>query len=163
MLLRAFASFHKQQPDFRLVICGLHGFAAAPLLALRGSLGLSDSVDFPGWIPREKLHDLFRRAWAFVYPSKFEGFGIPVVEALAAGVPTACSDIEPMAGNAGNAALLFDPHNAESLLQALHRICDDQDLRGRLTHAGPLQAQGFSWVATARITLSALMDSTSVI
>src|SRR5258707_699613 len=90
-LLRAFALFRECHPEYRLVVSGIHGFFSPQLHALREKLNLEDSVEFPGWIPREDLYDLFRRAAAFLYPSLFEGFGLPVLEALAAGVPTACS------------------------------------------------------------------------
>ena len=143
----------------RLTVCGLHGFYTGPLHALRDSLGLAGAVDFPGWIPRKELHDLYRRAWAFVYPSFFEGFGIPVVEAMAAGVPTACSDIEPIAGIAGDAALRFDPRDPAALLDALRQITGDERLRERLSKEGPRRAKDFSWRKTAEITLEALRDS----
>src|SRR5262249_45081518 len=84
-LLHAFSTFRRTHPDFRLVVCGMHGFSAGPMHDLRDRLGLADAVEFPGWIPREDLYDRFARAWAFFYPSKFEGFGLPVVEGLAAG------------------------------------------------------------------------------
>ena len=155
-LLRAFAEFRRERPEFRLVVCGLHGLYTKPLQELRERLGLGAVVDFPGWIPREELHDLYRRAWAFVYPSLFEGFGIPVLEALAAGVPTACSNIEPMAGNAGDAAVLFDPRDTAAMTEALRRISGDEVLRERLSLAGPEQAARFSWKVTARKTLEAL-------
>jgi len=159
-LLRAFAEFRKERPEFRLVVCGLHGFFTGPLLELKDALGLGRAVEFPGWIPREELHDLYRRAWAFVFPSLFEGFGIPVVEAMAAGVPAACSHIQPIAGNVGDAALLFDPRDTEALAGALRRICGDEELRARLARAGPIQATRFSWKSTAQVTLGALRDST---
>jgi glycosyltransferase involved in cell wall biosynthesis len=155
-LLRAFAQFHRRRPDFRLVACGLHGFASRALHELRDSLGLAGAVDFPGWIPRESLIDLLARAWAFVYPSKFEGFGLPVLEALAAGVPCACSGIEPLASVAGDAALQFDPFDGAAMFQALLRIVEDEPLRRRLAQAGPLRAAQFSWRATAEATLEAL-------
>jgi glycosyltransferase involved in cell wall biosynthesis len=155
-LLRAFAQFHRRRPDFRLVACGLHGFASRALHELRDSLGLAGAVDFPGWIPRENLIDLLARAWAFVYPSKFEGFGLPVLEALAAGVPCACSGIEPLASVAGDAALQFDPFDGAAMFQALLRIVEDEPLRRRLARAGPLRAEQFSWRATAEATLEAL-------
>jgi glycosyltransferase involved in cell wall biosynthesis len=156
-LLRAFAEFRKTRPEFRLVVCGIHGFATGPLLALRDSLGLGAAVEFPGWIPREELHDFYRRAWAFVYPSLFEGFGIPPIEAMAAGVPAACSNIEPIAGNVGDAALLFDPRDQSGMVEALARICEDGELRGRLAEAGPERAAAFSWKVTAETTLGALV------
>jgi len=157
-LLRAFAEFHRHEPGYRLTVCGLHGFFTGPLHELRSSLGLEGAVDFPGWIPRADLHDLYARAWAFVYPSLFEGFGIPVLEALAAGVPTACSDIEPIAGIAGDAALRFDPRDPAAMVAALRRITGDEALRQRLAEAGPKRAAQFSWNATAKATLNALED-----
>jgi glycosyltransferase involved in cell wall biosynthesis len=155
-LLRAFAEFRCERPEFRLVVCGLHGFFTGALHELREKLGLRDAVDFPGWIPREQLHDLSARAWAFVYPSLFEGFGIPVIEAMAAGVPTACSDIEPIASNVGDAALRFNPHDVAAIAAALRRITSDEELRARLAIAGPLRAAQFSWRHTAEITLETL-------
>jgi glycosyltransferase involved in cell wall biosynthesis len=157
-LLRAFAEFRRERPEFRLTVCGLHGFFTGPLHQLREQLGLRDVVDFPGWIPRHELHDLYARAWAFVYPSLFEGFGIPVVEAMAAGVPTACSDIEPMASIAGEAALQFNPRHPPALVDALRRIATDEPLRARLSQAGPDRASQFSWRTTAEITLEALRE-----
>ena len=158
-LLRAFAVFRERYPDVRLVVSGLHGFSAGYLHNLRDALGLGDAVDFPGWIPREELYGLFARAWAFVYPSLFEGFGLPVLEALAAGVPTACSAIEPLNSIAGDAALRFDPRDQAALLAAMFRITEDEDLRRKLASDGPARASHFSWRFTAQITLEALEDA----
>lgn len=155
-LLRAFAVFRRTHPDFRLVVCGLHGFFTGPLLALREELGLTAAIDFPGWIPREALYDLYARAWTFVYPTLFEGFGLPVLEALAAGIPSACSAIDPVQGLAGDAALVFDPRDPAAIAQALERLADDPELRARLAAAGPRRAAAFSWKATAQLTLEAL-------
>jgi glycosyltransferase involved in cell wall biosynthesis len=156
-LMKAFAVLRKRHPEFRLVVCGIHGFFTGPLQELRERLQLRESVEFPGWIPREDLHDLFARAWAFIYPSLFEGFGLPVLEGLAAGVPTACSNIEPVAGIAGSAALQFDPRDAEAMAAALERIVTDEALRARLAEAGPRRAAEFSWKATAAETRDALL------
>jgi len=161
-LLRAFARFRLSHPEFRLVITGVHGFHTGPIHALRESLGLEDAVEFPGWIPREQLYDLFRRAWAFVYPSRFEGFGLPLVEAMAAGIPTACSAIEPLAGIAGDAALQFDPDDASAIEEAMHTVTEDQRVRDKLAEAGPRRAADFSWTATAEKTLEALLAAASV-
>ena len=158
-LLRAFAVFRQRHPDFRLMVSGLHGFSAGYLHNLRDALGLGDAVDFPGWIPREELYGLFARAWAFVYPSLFEGFGLPVLEALAAGVPTACSAIEPLNSIAGDAALRFDPRDQRALLEAMYRITEDDELRRKLASEGPARASHFSWRYTAQITLEALEDA----
>lgn len=158
-LLRAFVKFREQRPEFRLIVCGMHGFYTEQLLALRASLGLRDAVDFPGWIPREEVYGLYARAWACVFPSKFEGFGLPLLEALAAGIPTACSNIEPMSTLAGAAARKFDPDNPESMVEAMLAVAGDEGLRTQLEEAGPKQAAQYSWEATARGTLNALIKA----
>ncbi len=147
--LRAFAALRQSRPEFRLIVCGMHGFFAGPAHELRDRLGLAGAVDFPGWVPRDQLYDLFARAWAFVYPSKFEGFGLPVLEALAAGVPTACSNIEPLAGIAGDAALQFDPADIDAMTGTMSRLMEDEPLRARLAEAGPRRAAEFGWRSTA--------------
>jgi glycosyltransferase involved in cell wall biosynthesis len=156
-LLRAFAVFRQRRPDFRLVVCGMHGFFTGPLHDLRASLGLADAVEFPGWIPREDLYEQFARASAFLYPSLFEGFGMPVLEGLAAGVPTGCSAIEPLATIAGDAALQFDPHDIDAIAAAMLRLVEDEPLRARLAAAGPSRAAQFSWRTAAQKTLAALV------
>jgi glycosyltransferase involved in cell wall biosynthesis len=158
-LLRAFAEFRKNSCDFRLVVCGLHGFFTGELEALRKSLGLEEAVTFPGWIPRAELLDLYARAWAFLYPSRFEGFGLPVLEAMAAGVPTACSSIEPLAGIAGSAALQFDPGDLAAIAAAMERLVSDEALRLQLAFDGPRRAAQFTWRATAERTLDALLQA----
>jgi glycosyltransferase involved in cell wall biosynthesis len=129
---------------------------------LREYLGLADAVEFPGWMPRQDLYDRYARAWAFVYPSLFEGFGLPVLEALAAGVPSACSSIEPLASLAGDAAVQFDPHDIAAMAAAMLRITDDPETRARLSAEGPRRASGFSWKATAEATLAALVSAVAV-
>ena len=154
-LLRAFAEFRRARPEYRLVIAGLRGFETEKLERFRNDLGLDDTVEFTGWIPRENLYALYARADAFIYPSTFEGFGLPVLEALAAGVPTACSRIEPLASTVGAAALQFDP---ESDLE-LHRLTSEEQLRNELASAGPQRAALFSWTATARLTLQTVVEA----
>ncbi len=155
-LVRAFARFRCAYPGFRLVLAGLRGFHAEEIERLIKSLDLGAVVEITGWIPREQLRELFRRAWAFVYPSTFEGFGMPVVEALAAGIPSACSDIEPLTSISGGAALHFDPDDENAIANALAVLAGDAQVRERLIAAGPLRARQFSWETTARETLNAL-------
>jgi glycosyltransferase involved in cell wall biosynthesis len=154
-LIRAYAGSER---EFRLTITGLRGFAATAIEALIEKLGVQDSVLLTGWIPRDELLQLYAKAHAFVYPSTFEGFGMPVLEAMAAGIPVACSDIPPLREVAGEAALYFDPLKESAIAAALDRIVTDGSLRSRLAQAGPERARQFSWEKTARSTLNALLQ-----
>ena len=158
-LLDAFAEFHRARPEFRLVVAGMRGFHAEALERHRAALGLASAVEFTGWIPRKQLYDLYAGAAAFIYPSTFEGFGMPVLEAMAAGIPTACSRIAPLAGLAGDAALQFDPENQRELEEAVARLVSDSELRARLSRTGPARAAQFSWEAAARRTLEILRST----
>src|SRR5262249_37852265 len=139
-LVRAYA---RKKRDFRLVIAGMRGFHADALEALVARLDAGDSVRLTGWIPREELYRFYERAQACIFPSTFEGFGIRVLEAMAAGVPLACSDIPPLREIADGAALMFDPLSEEALEEALERIMTEETLRARLTEAGPARARQF--------------------
>jgi glycosyltransferase involved in cell wall biosynthesis len=135
----------------------MRGFIAEALDALIAELGVKDSVRLTGWIPRDELLLLYSRAQAFVYPSIFEGFGMPVLEAMAAGIPVACSDIPPLREVAGEAALFFDPLNEDAIAIAVESIVTDETLRARLEKAGPQRARTFSWERAAQETLAALL------
>jgi glycosyltransferase involved in cell wall biosynthesis len=149
-LIRAFSQFRAAHPEYELILAGMKGFA---------EVELAPGVRTTGWIPREQLYDLYRHAHACVYPSRFEGFGMPVLESLAAGIPTGCSDIEPLRSIVGDAALVFDPDSDEAIVQALTRITADQELRGRLRSAGPRRAREFSWARAAASTLQVLSEA----
>lgn len=154
-LVRAFARW---KSDCRLVLAGMRGFRSAEIEMLIGELGLKDRVQVTGWIPRKDLLRLYERARAFIYPSTFEGFGIPVLEALAAGIPVACSDIVPLREVAGDAALYFDPASEEQMADALARITTDEELCARLMREGPSRARLFSWEETAKRTRDVLVS-----
>ncbi len=153
-LLRAYARANLTK---RLVCAGMRGFDAERLYTLRANLGLERSVDFTGWISRDDLLRTYERAHAFVYPSTFEGFGMPVLESMAAGIPTACSSIPVLRETGGDAVLYFDPHDEDAMVDALCRLSDDEELRGRLAIAGPVRARQYTWERTAQLTLELLM------
>jgi glycosyltransferase involved in cell wall biosynthesis len=138
------------------VITGVRGFHTDPLTRLVAELGSGDAVEFAGWLPRTELYDLFRRAHAFFYPSTFEGFGLPVVEAMAAGIPLGCSDIEPLRSITADAAWRFDPADTGAIADAMHRLTEDDNLRSSLVRAGRVRAAQFTWDACARGTLGAI-------
>lgn len=158
-LVRAFALFRNRHPEYRLVIAGMFGFYTDTLRTLIEDLGLADCVRLTGWIPESELDELYRRAWFFLHPALFEGFGLPVLEALAAGVPVACSDIEPLRSIVGEAALTFDPASEKAIASAMARLAGDSRLREALAAAGPVRARDYSWRRTAEITLDALKDA----
>ena len=153
-LIRAYA---RRRIQGNLVLAGMRGFHAQTVEKLIADLGLSDSVKLTSWLSREDLLLLYKHAYALVYPSTFEGFGMPVLEALAAGIPVACSSIPSLLEVAGDAALFFDPLDEDAIAEALDRISADDELRGRLAAEGPERARPFTWQRAAETTLATLL------
>jgi glycosyltransferase involved in cell wall biosynthesis len=116
-------------------------------------LGVDADVRFPAWVSASELEGLWALSRAFVFPSLYEGFGLPVLEAMARGVPVACSDTSSLPEVAGDAALLFDPRDEYAIAQAFGRLLKDEELRGRLRALGLARAERFTWERTARLTL----------
>ncbi len=154
-LVRVFARFHGRHPDYRLVLTGMRGFHTQAIEREIAQSGAREAIEITGWIPREDLYRLFSRAAMFIYPSTFEGFGMPILEAMAADVPTACSDVEPLKSIAGAAALTFPPDDDAAMLAAMENLAN-----GVLpTQPGPERARQFSWEAAARATLEVLLEA----
>ncbi len=152
-LVRAFAEFRTRHPEFRLVLAGMRGFFTGQVEAEIKRLHLEDAVRITGWIPHEELLGLYRRARAFVYPSTFEGFGMPVIEALAAEIPLACSNIEPLRSLVQNDAILFDPSSDQSLSGALEALVTKP-----LTAQSNERIRKYTWQRAAEFTLRVLKD-----
>lgn len=157
-LLSAFETLHVEYPNLRLVIAGMKGFHTEVLERLIRRLSLEGAVTITGWIPREQLYELYAKAYAFVYPSEFEGFGMPVSEALAAALPVACSSIPPLREIAGDHACYFQPSSEEDLLKALRQVLFDEAKRASLQKLGPRQVARLSWNASAQATLDVLRE-----
>jgi glycosyltransferase involved in cell wall biosynthesis len=149
-LVRAFATFREANPGIRLVLAGMRGFYTETIEAEIRRLGLKESVEVTGWLEQDDLFDLYRRARAFVYPSRFEGFGMPVLEALAAGIPLACSNIEPMRSLVQDDAILFDPESDETVAAALNQLISKAPAPNQRIHS-------FTWRKTAEDTLRVLI------
>jgi len=136
----------------KLILTGVRGFAAKQIESFAGG-----SVEITGWIPREDLFRLYRAALGFIYPSTFEGFGMPVLEAMAAGVPVACSDIPPLREIARSTVHFFDPSSDREIRDALLLLASGKIL----TDPAQRRAAQFTWEKTARATLDYLNKCSS--
>ncbi len=137
-----------------LVLAGYPTGHEAELRARAARLGILSEVRFPGWIPAADLEALYATASAFVFPSLYEGFGLPVLEAMARGLPVACSGRGSLAEVAGDAARLFDPERPAQIAAAIDTLLGDPAEAERLRSAGLERAARFTWAATARGTLA---------
>jgi glycosyltransferase involved in cell wall biosynthesis len=135
------------------VLAGYRTPYEAELRRRAEELGVAADVRFPDWLPDADVEGLFGLADVFAYPSLYEGFGLPVLEAMARGVPVACSRGSSLTEVAGDAALLFDPGDVEDMRGAIERLLGDEAERERLRAAGRARAATFTWERTARLTL----------
>lgn len=147
-LVRAFAAL--DEANVRLVLVG----RADGLLELAAALGCRDRVVPAGWLADTDLRRVVANADVFVFPSLVEGFGLPPLEAMALGVPTIVSDLEPMRGIAGDAALRFEPTDVFALTTLLRAVLQDPRLAERLAAMGRARAAQFDWDVTARRTVA---------
>ena len=153
-LLEAYARLRRLGPLPPLVLAGARGWGHGAIDARLEALGLADSVRFLGYVPTAELPLCYNAASVFVYPSLYEGFGLPPLEALACGTPVVASNASSLPEALGDAALLVDPRDPGALADALDAALGDAALRDRLQAAGPTQAQRFSWRQMAEQTLA---------
>ncbi|NLH09277.1 MAG: glycosyltransferase family 4 protein [Chloroflexi bacterium] len=138
------------RPDLKLVIAGGKGWLEDPLYAQIEALGLGDRVQFIGFAADEDLPALYSAAQVFAFPSLYEGFGLPPLEAMACGVPVVASRASSVPEVVGEAGVLIDPLDVDDLAGALARALADEALRAELTRRGLEQARRFSWAESAR-------------
>jgi glycosyltransferase involved in cell wall biosynthesis len=119
-------------------------------------LGLGDRVKFLDYVSYKQLPSLLNRALALVFPSLWEGFGLPVLEAMACGIPVITSNLSSLPEVAGDAALLIDPYNVEEIAAAMASVAEDSGLRSRLSTLSLERASQFSWAKTGRATVEVL-------
>jgi glycosyltransferase involved in cell wall biosynthesis len=155
-LLRAFARVKAALPGVKLIKAGAADLPAwhDRLLTLRSELALDDDVLFVNHLPEEDLVAFYNLADLFVFPSLYEGFGLPPLEAMACGAPVVCSDAASVPEVVGDAALTVDPHSVEELAAAMLRVLTEPDLREELRQKGLAQSQRFSWERTAQETIA---------
>ncbi len=151
-LVRAIGQLRAGGEELTLVIAGAEGWRNDDVGAEVRRLGLAEVVRFAGYVPPDDLPALYGAATAFVYPSFFEGFGLPPLEAMACGVPVVCSNTSSLPEVVGDAALTVDPRSIDGLAGAIRRVLQDAELRERLRAAGLDRARHFSWERAARET-----------
>ncbi len=146
-----FAVWSSLSPRPRLVVCGGSGW--------KTSIAQREGIEITGYVDRTRLRDLYRGAIAFVYPSHYEGFGIPPLEALACGAPVVATRTGAIPEFAGGAALLVNPGDREALREALLRLLRDAALRRELRARGPERASLYRWEASAQTMRGLLEDA----
>jgi glycosyltransferase involved in cell wall biosynthesis len=145
-----------EAPPPRLLIAGKRGWLAEPIERRAAALGIADRVVFSGYVADAELPALYAGALAFVFPSLYEGFGMPILEAMAAGAPVLTANSSALPEVAGDAALLVDPHDTDAIAGGLQRLIGDPALRAQLRAAGAARVKKFTWDACAAATLDLL-------
>jgi glycosyltransferase involved in cell wall biosynthesis len=148
LLLEAYAALHPRD-RLPLVLAGGKGWDYEPIFQAVERLGLRERVTFAGFISPETLPLWYNAAEAFVYPSVFEGFGIPVLEAMACGTPVIVSDASSLPEVVGTAGMCVPAHDTAAWAEALRQIVSDENWRTQARAAGLTQAQRYSWQVTA--------------
>jgi glycosyltransferase involved in cell wall biosynthesis len=156
--LRAFASVAGKLDGCRFVIVGQRGWRYDEVLREAARPELQGRVELLGYVPEERLPDLYAHALALVYPSLYEGFGLPVVESMACGTPVLTSRSSALAEIGEGAALLADPADEKALADGLLALATDEALRLRLRARGLERARDFSWERTGRETAAAYQE-----
>lgn len=137
-----------------LVLAGKKGWRAETVFKTIETLKLGEAVRYLGYVTRNEKVELIRNARAFVFPSSYEGFGLPVLEAFALNTPVLTSNVSSLPEIAGDAALLVDPEDKDALVKGLERIVFDEPLRTRLRSNGQAQAKKFTWTKAAQETIA---------
>jgi glycosyltransferase involved in cell wall biosynthesis len=163
-LIRAYARLRGEREDFspQLVIVGRKLWLASEIFDEVKRQRWADDVILTGYVSDADLPALYRAARAFVYPSLFEGFGLPPLEAMACGTPVVTSDVSSLPEVAGDAALLIDPKDERALADALVEIVNNEGLRAELREKGIVQAKKFTWREAAEKTLSLYQEAYSI-
>lgn len=154
-LLTAFDAARKAVPgDVNLILAGGKGWFYDQVFRQIEELGIEERVRLTGYVPREDLPALYCAATAFVYPSLYEGFGLPPLEAMACGTPVITSNTSSLPEVVGDAGIMVDPHDTESLAESIVKVLNNAEIRDSMREKGLARAGKFSWKETARRTLN---------
>lgn len=152
-LIEAFAAAGERLAGYDLAIIGHQGWGGEDLMGIADRYGVADHLRLPDGVSDEELRAWYQHARAAAVVSLYEGFGLPVIEAMAQGVPCLASSTTSLPEAAGDAALLVNPTDPEAITNGLVRLCEDEDLRARLRDAGLARAREFTWERCAGETL----------
>jgi glycosyltransferase involved in cell wall biosynthesis len=151
-LLEAYRVLRDRGASVKLVIVGKKGWRYESFFQRLHEIGLENEVVFPGFIPDEDLPAVYTMADTFVFPSLYEGFGLPVLEAMACGAPVICSNTSSLPEVTGDGAVLVPPHDVRGWIEALEQVLNNEAFRADLSQCGLRQAARFTWQSTARKT-----------
>lgn len=154
-LFEAYARLREHHPDVTLVVGGKRQWQTGAIDATFKRLALEDKVHFTGYVADADLPALYSAAAVFVFPSLYEGFGLPPLEAMSCGTPVVTSNVSSLPEVVGEAALTVDPYDVGALAAAIERALTDAALRAELRRRGFEQAKQFTWERTARETVAA--------
>jgi glycosyltransferase involved in cell wall biosynthesis len=153
-LMTAFAQARQAGIPHHLVCAGPYGWASRDLAGRIERLGIANAVHFTGYVPFEHLPAIYNLGDFFVFPSLYEGFGLPVVEAMACGIPVLTSNTSSLGEIAGDAAETIDPMDTDAMAAAIVRLATDKELRRDRAERGLRRARSFSWEQSAREMLA---------
>jgi glycosyltransferase involved in cell wall biosynthesis len=154
-LIEAYSRLDKQiLKEYSLVLAGSNSYGSGKLQRIIANLGIEERVVFTGHVNDDDLPGLISGAELFVYPSLYEGFGLPILEAMACGTPVVTSNLSSMPEIAGDAAVLVSPHDVEQIADAVEQVLSSTDLQASLIEKGFLRASSFSFERMARETLA---------
>lgn len=153
-LVHCFSNLVQRGLPHYLVLAGSHGWMDTDILATIEQLGIKSRVCFPGYIPQHDLPAVYTAAALFIYPSFYEGFGLPLLEAMACGVPVITSNVSSMPEVVGDAGIIVDPHNVDKLTDSAFRVLTNRELHDELRNKGLERAKSFSWEQTAKETIA---------
>ncbi len=155
-LFQAFRQVRDRIPGLKLVLIGARDKGGEMLLRKIQTLGIGQDVLLLGWLPFGDVPSIYRASEAFIFPTLHEGFGLPVLEAMACGIPVVCSKIEPLLEVAGDAALFVDPYSPNEIATGIFTALSDGMMRKQLVQKGLVRAKQFTWESTAKTTLQFL-------
>lgn len=157
-LIKAYSLYKSKSNNIKLVIAGGKGWLYEDIFSLVKEKKLEKDVIFTGYVDEEDIVALYNAANLFVYPSLYEGFGLPPLESMACGTPVITSNVSSLPEVVGNAAITVDPYNIKELSEKINKILSNKDLQNKMIQRGIERAKQFTWDKTARETIKVYED-----